>query len=161
MRPAARGFLLRHRGGQCQEALNAGGQTTLVHDHLPGRALLHNLAHKRHEPTVPGGHVVRVEDESPHSWGALELLLELGRRWEPVLELPAPSESDHQGIVSRTVIMERIGCVGDVSCRLHVASFRLVLVSPRQLSAACLGEIPQQVKPAECWSPQPAGLAAM
>ena len=134
MRPAARFFLLRHRCGQCQEALDAGGKATLVHDHLPGRTLLHDLAYKRQEPTVPGGHVVRVEDEPPHPWGAFEVLLELGHRWEPVLELPAPSEPYHQGVVSRTVVMQRIGYVGDVSCRMHRASFSAVVSGAASLS---------------------------
>jgi hypothetical protein len=40
-------------------------------------------------------------------WGALELLLELGHRWEPFLELPASSKPYYQGIVSRTVVMEQ------------------------------------------------------
>ena len=94
-------------GGQCQEALAAGGKATLVYRHLPRPTLLHDLAHIRQESTVPSGQVMRVEDEPPHLWGALELLLELGHRWEPFLELPAPSKPYYQGIVSRTVVMEQ------------------------------------------------------
>jgi hypothetical protein len=50
---------------------------------------------------------MRVEDEPPHLWGAFELLLELGHRWEPFLERPAPSKPYYQGLVSRTVVMEQ------------------------------------------------------